>query len=462
MLSYFYSFKKSELALLIASSLLIAIWPMRNTIAARNILLVVCTLISIFYLYKNFRSLVWSQKQSIKHWVPIILVILFFIWVVIHYFYFSYDPVEQFKELKSTWVRSLMASTVGFALGLIINRREKGYGFIMLALISGLLILFYQYLVIVIRTGNLYESMLWNSIYWGKINEVLVGTLFIAGVLGFFTSNLRNKKQDTYQRTVFSLSAWSQAILYLLGVLVVLHCYVYELDTKNGIVITLAMTALFLIVSIRRYIFIPRFPFHKNIPYKLFLILFFILMLVVLSRQHFAINKGWTTIAEDVKISYQVDKYTNWMTIPATPIFTESGRKIPLNTYERTAWIVVATRTIIRYPLGYGLTNRAFRYLVKLDYPQSDLTVSHSGWLDLGLSFGIVGLFLAVGALFWTMVLSSSSKLIMASTVLWSAIGLFFAYAFLEIFFFHGVEILMFWLIFLPTMLLPTVDRNSR
>jgi hypothetical protein len=128
------------------------------------------------------------------------------------------------------------------------------------------------------------------------------------------------------------------------------------------------------------------------------------------------------------------------------------------NTYERTAWMVAAVRTITNYPLGYGLIHNAFRSLIKLDYPNSDLTVSHSGWLDFALSFGITGLALVLGALMWTLVLCLFSNSIMAPIVLWNSLGVLLTYALLEIIFYHGVEILLFWLTFLPALLLPKIS----
>ena len=454
------SFSSIEWIFLGLGSILIAIWPMRDTIAVRNILLVLCTLISFFYLYKNFRALVWNQKQSIKSWMPIILVTLLFIWVLIHYFLFSRDPEAQLKELTSTWVRSLMAGITGFTLGLIINRREKGYGFIMLALISGLLIYITHYFLLVMQTGNVLQTMHWNSIYWGKINQVLIGTLFIAGILGFLDVYLRSKSDKSHNPS-FKMLIWMQGLFYFLGLLVVLHCYVYAVNTRNGVGITIMMVLLFLLKIL--ILVIPRAlkSNDKVFVYRSLLIIFSILLaLVVFSSQHLKNNVGWSTYLEDVKIASQVDKNSNWQTIPSKAINTQSGRQIAQNTYERTAWIIIASRTIMNYPWGYGLIHNAFHHLVKLDYPNSDLTVSHNGWLDLGLSFGVVGLTLALGSLAWTFSLSVRSNSSVAPTVFWSALGILLAYTLLEIFYYHGVEILIFWLVFMPALLLPKMEKK--
>lgn len=446
----------NELALLVISMVLIAIWPMRDTIAARNILLVLCTLISFFYLYKNFIKLIWNQKQSIKNWMPIILVALLFIWVLIHYFFFSRDPAAQLKELSSIWARSLMAGITGFTLGLIINRRGKGYGLIMLALISGLLIVLLQYLVLVLQTGDFFHSMLWNSVYWGKMNQVLIGTLFLSGSLAYFDNFIGNDFQHSQNPSSWMLKLL-EGSLYILGVAVVFHCYVFEIDTRNGIGIAAILIVIFGLKSFYRAIK-NKFWLHNwiNMFKTLSILAMIFLVIIIFGIQHIKRNSGWITFLEDVKIASQVEKYPNWQTSPSSPtVYSETGRPITPSTYERVAWMIVAVRTIDKYPLGYGLVHNAFRHLVKIDYPKSDLTISHSGWLDLGLSFGVIGATLALGSLLWTLVLSICSHSCLAPRVLWSAFALFLVYGLLEIIYYHGVEILIFWLSFLPALLFP-------
>ena len=69
---------------------------------------------------------------------------------------------------------------------------------------------------------------------------------------------------------------------------------------------------------------------------------------------------------------------------------------------------------------------------------------------------------MALGALLWTLVLCLFSNSIMAPIVLWNSLGLLLAYALLEIVYYHGMEILIFWLTFLPALLLPKYERKVR
>lgn len=445
---------------MVLSSLLLSIWLMRETIALRNILLVTCAILSIFYLVKNFHELFVKIKIPLKNWMPLILIGLLFIWVVIHLFFFSYEPILQLKELSSTWLRSFMACIIGFTVGLIINKNPNRYNWLMFALISGFLILFYQYVGLVWQSGNLFQRLWWISIYWGKINEVLLGTLFIAGSFAFYENSysIKNKSKGP---GVLESKIFTKSALYLLGILLTLHCFVFEIDTRNGI----GISAILLLIFFLRFLLglLPRGirgRSHANWQFATVLVSLLTVM-GFFAYQQVQENMGWKTALEDMQISAQVDQYKNWHTAPAAQVFTPSGRPVPMNTYERTAWMVVAAQTIPQHPWGYGLLHNAFGRTIKLDIPGSDLTSSHNGWLDFSLSFGVIGLGLLLGSLLWTLGLSFASNGAMGLRAFWSSIGLLLCYTLGELMVYHGVEFLIFWLSFLPTVLFEGLSKKN-
>ena len=449
-----------EKVLVVLGSLLLSIWLMRETIALRNILLVTCTFLSFFYLVKNFDELFVRIKIPLKNWVPIILVGLLFVWVVIHLTFFSYEPALQVKELSSTWMRSFMACIIGFTVGLIINKNPKRYNWVMLALISGFLILFYQYVGLVWQSGKLFQQMWWISIYWGKINEVLLGTLFIAGSLAFY-ENSYSIKNISNSTGVLGWKIFTKSALYLLGILLILHCFVFEIDTRNGI----GISAILLLIFFLRFLFVvltrgAHGRSHANWQFATVLV-FLLTMTGFFAYQQAQKNMGWKTALEDMQISMQVDKHTNWQITPGAPIYSPTGRPIPINTYERTAWMVVAAQAIHQHPWGYGLLHNAFGRTIKLDIPSSDLTSSHNGWLDFSLSFGVIGLALLLGSLLWTLGLSFASNRAMGLTVFWSSISLLLCYTLGELMVYHGVEFLIFWLSLLPTLLFKRLSKTN-
>jgi hypothetical protein len=66
--------------------------------------------------------------------------------------------------------------------------------------------------------------------------------------------------------------------------------------------------------------------------------------------------------------------------------------------YLRSAWGKVGIKLIAQNPLGYRLIERSFGCLAKINWPDSNLHQSHSGWIDLTLGLGIprIGLILTI------------------------------------------------------------------
>lgn len=443
-----------EKVLLISGSLLLSIWLMRETIALRNILLVSCSLLSFYYLYKNFQELFVKRKVHLKNWIPIILIGLLFIWVITHLIFFSYAPEKQFQELTSTWLRGLMACIVGFTLGLIINKYFRGFDWIMLALISGFFILFFHYAVLVSQSGQVFQQMWWISIYWGKINEVLLGVIFLAGALAHFENTLLFAPSNNRGFMINYGKSHVKGGVYLIGIIFIFHCYVYEIDTRNGIGISAILILMFALRVLWKACF--RRPqamkFNRRFLYVLALMVCAITFFACEQVQR---NAGWKTYIEDAQIAFQLNGNSNWHSSPAEQLYTSDGRPVAMNTYERIAWFAVATQLIPKYQLGYGLLHNAFGEISKFEIPSSTLTSSHCGWIDFALSFGIVGIGLLIGSLLWTLALSVGGSLRLTLIVFWISVGLLVTYGFGELMIDHGMEFLLFWLIFLPTLLFP-------
>lgn len=53
--------------------------------------------------------------------------------------------------------------------------------------------------------------------------------------------------------------------------------------------------------------------------------------------------------------------------------------------YSRLAWAIVGSRLLAENPLGYGFMSLSFAALGKEKWPDSELSWTHSAWLDFGL-----------------------------------------------------------------------------
>ena len=118
------------------STVLLAIWSIRDTIALRNVLLVLGALVALFLIKQYLKQPQKIASNSIWHYAPIILSACTLVWVGIHYLVFSQDSALQLKDLTSTWVRVLMASMIGAATGLVIRTMPNAvniYGLVFFA-----------------------------------------------------------------------------------------------------------------------------------------------------------------------------------------------------------------------------------------------------------------------------------------------------------------------------------------
>ena len=92
--------------------------------------------------------------------------------------------------------------------------------------------------------------------------------------------------------------------------------------------------------------------------------------------------------------------------------------------------------------------------------PNSPGIATHSGWVELGLAFGVPMLGLIFTALLMVFIRAASHAYPARMTVLGFVVLIFCLYTVGEVTVQHGIEILYYFLAFLPALLL-TKPRNS-
>ena len=438
------------LALILLSSLLLGIWTVKGTIALRNILLSIETILAIIYCYQLYKT---NPKIPLKNWVPLILLGLMFLWVIFHYFFLSRFPEQQFHELTSTWLRSGLATIVGVGTGLALLRRPNAINFLWLGILGSFAYLFYQYIPKAIALNSLFAPDYVNHIFYGKISGVLAGTILMIGLLGTLL--------DTSRRGHLAATV-GVFIFTLLGLTANLYVQVFILDARNGVGLAVILLTIFCIIFIGNLLI----SIFNNINARglnaaggiLALILFIALVLVTgwAVKKHVQHNSGWSSMWADAKTSIQIDQYPNWQD-PRRLGYPQNseGQVVKGNTYERLAWATAgATVFMPENPYGVGVLKGPFTVLMKQSYPNSItyLPSTHSAWVELGLAFGYPGLFLLLAALFSLGYLALSAKSSFRSTALLFSLGLLALYTVGELSSQHSVEILFF-LIALATAL---------
>jgi hypothetical protein len=371
--------------------ILFAVWALPETILIRNICIVAGALIGGYQIY-YFRAYL-AGKNSISIW----LLLALFIWATFHLLFLSNNFSLQHAEYLSIWKRSLLGAIFALGFGLsLANAPSK--------ISKATWVIFYLGLLL----PTLIYIFKFTFIYFGRLRGISVPEyfqLYTSGIsrfyiaktayVGFCIPVLAVALGQLYSQIKEGCwISWAN-ILYLLTIPAVLFVF-YAENIKNGLVYALGLTCIFISLIVYKN--------FKKSPVKIgMLFSLFILTSSLLTKNHIQHNRSWETLFADAKIAVQTDTYQNWQCTPVLGLPKNSlGEPVSVTNYERISWALNAIRLIPQYPLGYGLVERSFGQIGHEKWPNSCLSQSHSGWLDLTLGIGIPGVLLVISALIIT------------------------------------------------------------
>lgn len=443
----------TEWTLLILSSVLLGIWAAKDTIALRNILLIVGSLLSIIYIYQEIKQENLIGRLSLWKILPVLLVGLAFVWVIAHFFLFSMDPAQQWSELKSTWMRAFLATILGLGTGLTLSRYPNRLTILWLGIFGAFIVLFYQYVPRALEQQKLLVPDYDHYLFHLKINTVLMGTILLAGVDGALFDHLRSIRYQLRSINVWIVICWG------LATVMALWSFVYVVDARNGI--GLSSILYFFWFACAVILLIQSQLSQPSLKNWLVFLLALASLLVVLffAIQQAKLNRGWSTLIEDAKIAVQIDRYEHWQN-PAQMGYplNSAGQAVAINNYERIAWATAGARAILQHPQGVGVL--AYPFAKHPNAPKRMLEdrskpglATHSGWVELGLAFGLPMLGLLLLSLAITFVNALRGAYPAKMTVLGLAILILFLYTTGEVAIAHGLEILFYLLGLLPALL---------
>lgn len=440
--------KNNHLTLSIATcaSSLLFIWTIPETIALRHILLTIGFVLSVYFLISN--QSYFLKRTSWPTWT----LVGFYVWLLLHLFLFSSDFSRQIYELKHVWMRCLLATPLGFALGIILIGQKPIHTpglaqfqytytplskiFIAILLIgfsSTTLTALCRYLYEIWVTGEYLNYKIIFTFYREKGAVVLGATLCLPLCYILTLSSIHKKLGKWW--AIFST-------FLIISTLFVVHF----MDTKNGILIFCLCLVFFLVTL---FINIKIVSAH-------FLSVVFITILITLTtsiaiEKHLAKNPAWLNIIVDFKMGMDVDHFDYWknLNIYEQPI-NVYGDKVSDTVYLRAAWFASGTRILMENPLGYGLLHHSFGHLAGLKHQDFSKPVgnmrgaTHWGWLDFALGLGIPGLLFVLIPLFMAWHRSFQYTGFWFSYTSWTIPLLFIAYLTTEIGNGHYIEILLF------------------
>ena len=94
---------------------LLVVWPLRDILFLRHLLLLLGSIASLPIIFSLL------ELKNLKA-IPLIVLGTLFVWVLIHYAFFSLDRKIELYEIKGLWVRVLAAWILAIGLAISLKR----------------------------------------------------------------------------------------------------------------------------------------------------------------------------------------------------------------------------------------------------------------------------------------------------------------------------------------------------
>ncbi|MDO8714473.1 MAG: O-antigen ligase family protein [Polynucleobacter sp.] len=387
-------------------------------------------LIGVYLIYKNYYSF------TIKNTLPLLTLALLFLWVLLHYFFFSGDPVAQFKELSSVWKRVFLSFLFAIGLGLSISGASKANKILIgLGFAATVIVFYFRQIFAVLGLGTYSPFFMLN--YFEPSTPAYIPKYYLSiFIIPFIALSYRYMAdliifKNKYRTTLF--------VITCLALVASLNIF-YAVQNKNGILY-------FLLISMGFLCYVIKNRISKSSPKTYLMIFSLLIFLTPFVYLHIKSQSTWSSFIGDSKAALDFKNNNHWKdveSIVSLPM-NDDGQTVSGTTYARVAWAVKGSELIIKYPLGYGLVINSFGPLAKKEWPDSRLTHSHSGWIDLGLALGIPGLALILYALISTTIICYRKSSFFARAGVWVLISTALVFISAEV----AERILLDYLIFL-------------
>ena len=374
----------------ICFSVLYAIWALPETILIRHVCLIVGALLSFWIIYQN--RYLFFQKRAIPIW----LIVALFAWATFHLFFLATDFAAQYEEYTSIWKRAALGAIFALGFGIALSSlpqknhstRRCLWGLMYLGLLAPTLI----YIIKFVLTN---KAKQWGVVvpdywllYYSSAPYYLPKTAYVCFCLPTLGIALSQLVRNLHRHQIYE---WVN-VIYLATIPVILFVF-YSENIKNGVIYSVILILLFLGLLVFR-------NFNRHWAAKLAVVGVVLVVSSFFVANSIQKNDSWRTLVADAKVASDTQTYPQWKYNGAQAYpNNEFGSVVSVTNYERLAWGKIGLNLIAQNPLGYGLVERSFGRLSKINWPDSNLHQSHSGWIDLGLGIGIPGLLLILGSL---------------------------------------------------------------
>lgn len=416
--------------------ILMLIWPAIHTIALRNILLSTGGFIGLWYLIYERSDL--YQKSAL----PLLFILLFLVWLVIHYFLFAHNPELESEQIISTWLRVMFACFLGVGTGLFARRHRRAQHAIGAGIFLSVIFFYIDYAWVSFTINNWAIPYPVELGFYALKNAVLFfGIISLAICCGVISYNLIHIQKNN--RLILFASMFYMGLTFLTFVFV---------GTKSGVALSLIlMFNLFVIYLVK-----------VNKSYiNITIASIFIGIICLLSYWHLKITPQWDNFLPTVTAGIQIDKYPNWQDTRTYGLpKLADGSEARESPYVRTASATEGLKLLLENPWGYGLVDESFKYLTKENLPNAhslSLSASQSGWLDFSLGLGMPGLLLTWAAIASAIFYSFKQNSLWSYCSRWILAGTFLVWMVADVSSHHFVETLFYLIVLLSAGNLPII-----
>jgi hypothetical protein len=375
-----------KLILCVSFAFLYGVWLLPHSVFIRHTSIILGATLSLFVLFKNWR--LFFQMPAFPIW----LIVGLFLWITLHYLWIgSGDPIQAL-EYSRVWKKIAISSIFAAGLGLSISinyedtKKTQQYwrityiGFLLPAIV---------YIVKLTATHFFREAgypapkyLYLNSDYM-RDSFGVARAWYVFFCLPAFAISLGCIAQVIKTKN-FNIQS---IILYLVTISITLLIFYLEND-RLGVILSV------LFVLLMSANIVGFWVKHRISSKKVLLILFILLSAFFVLFQSISRNSEWKSFVADAKVAVQIDQYDHWKNRSKGYPLNEIGQLPTDSNYSRIAWAIAGARLLIENPFGYGIMSLSFAGLGKLKWPDSDLSLTHSGWLDFALGYGFPGLLL--------------------------------------------------------------------
>lgn len=356
-------------------SALVFVWPIPDSIAFRNMLMLAGMLLLVPTIIK-YRG---EEKANTPIWINDIFIPLLLLtaWMFFVALFISPETQWSLDEIRGHWIMPLISLLLGLMATRVLYKSPAD--FILLVVI----IVFPLFIHVVITDVR----FLYDVLIVGELSSRNGGLLRF--VDGSYVTNILASYflTEAVFRIYFGRRLVGISNLSLVLMIFLTLGAIYVISARFGyIVLALLFFTTMLLVL-----------FDLSPARRLrYMVVLLLVSTVVLTITWFGVEKDPRTksLVETLPIAWDIETHKAWLDWNKYPTpELENGEKVSHSNYMRVAWIHAGLVLIEENWTGYGFGRNVFGHVLKQHYGEGG-GHSHSGFIDLGLGSGIPGLLL--------------------------------------------------------------------